>query len=66
MTEKLYNIHAALGFSTDNLSSTKDVSHFIHSFLKKKKLRSGLSQTQKKLVDGIGAKNIVAAMMVEN
>jgi UDP-2,4-diacetamido-2,4,6-trideoxy-beta-L-altropyranose hydrolase len=66
LTKDLYNIHAAVGFPTGNLSSTKDVSHFINSFLKNKKIRSGISRTQKKIVDGNGAKKILSKIMGKN
>ena len=63
ITQELYKIRAALGLPLGNLTSVKDVTLFIESFLKKKKLRSGLSLNQKKLVDGTGAKHIVSIMI---
>jgi len=61
--KELKNIHAAVGFPSDNLSSKKDISNFIDFFLKMKELRSGLSQIQKQIVDGRGANKVVSIMM---
>jgi len=67
ITQELYKIHTAVGFSLGGLTLTsmEDVTHFITSFLKKRQLRSGLSRTQKEIVDGTGAKNIVSIMIGE-
>lgn len=65
ITQKLHKIRAAVGLPLGNLTSIKDVTLFINSFVKKKKLRSELSLTQKNLVDGTGAKNIVTIMIGE-
>jgi UDP-2,4-diacetamido-2,4,6-trideoxy-beta-L-altropyranose hydrolase len=63
ITQELNKIHAAVELPSGNLISLKDVTHFIDSFLKKKKLRSELSLTQKKFVDGTGAKYIVSILI---
>ena len=65
ITQELFKIRAAVGLPLGNLTSIKDVAHFIDSFLKKKKLRSGLSRTQIKIVGGNGAKIIVSIMIGE-
>lgn len=59
----LYNINAAQGFTDCILPSTKEISVFINSVLKMEELRSEQSRTQKKIVDGAGAKRVVSIMM---
>jgi UDP-2,4-diacetamido-2,4,6-trideoxy-beta-L-altropyranose hydrolase len=66
ITQELFKIHASVGFPLGKLTSTKDVAHFIDSFLNNKKLRTDFSRTQKKIVDGAGAKNIVSIMIGNN
>jgi UDP-2,4-diacetamido-2,4,6-trideoxy-beta-L-altropyranose hydrolase len=63
ITQELYKICAAVELPSGILTSVNDFTFFTESFLKKKKLRSGMSLTQKKLVEGTGAKHIVSIMM---
>jgi len=59
---RLFEIHAATGFSAGNLPGPKELGLFIRKFLEDQKVRRAISAVQKTLVDGTGAEKTVTHM----
>lgn len=62
ISQGLNKIHATVEIPSETLISAKAVTHLITSVITRKKMRSDLSYTQKNLVDGTGAKNIISIL----